>query len=232
MEKNYYEKKYGSNLDKRKEYGNIELSYNFFIDQNIDKNARILEIGCNIGTLTNRLHELGYKNIIGCDINSDAINYGKKQYTDIAKSMIICEGTELPFKDAEFDIVISFDVIEHIPNVEKHFEEVNRVLKQKGKYIFQTPNKIINIPWTIVNDRAFNTWQVEHCSLQTYSSLKRLVKRHGFDIVRIGKYKLLSDYNLAKIRGKLGSFGVVLIKAFQHFPTIVFPNFWGIVEKK
>jgi len=60
-----------------------------------------------------------------------------------------------------------FDVIEHIPNIEDFLKgQVYRVLKEKGIFVFQTPNKIINIPWEIINQRSLTKWKKYHCSLQ------------------------------------------------------------------
>lgn len=51
-----------------------------------------------------------------------------------------CEDlTHLTFKDNAFDLVITQDVFEHIPDFEKAFSEVFRVLKPSGKHIFTVP---------------------------------------------------------------------------------------------
>lgn len=58
----------------------------------------------------------------------------------------------LPFKDEEFDCVVSFQVIEHIRD-DKHFvREVLRVLKPGGKFIVTTPNRPMSLtrnPWHV-----------------------------------------------------------------------------------
>ena len=44
------------------------------------------------------------------------------------------QGTKLDFAAEAFDLVTSFDVLEHIPSTDIHFAEVYRVLKPSGAY--------------------------------------------------------------------------------------------------
>ena len=58
----------------------------------------------------------------------------------------------LPFADASFDYVVSFQVIEHIRNDKAFVDEVYRVLKPGGKFIVSTPNKPMSLtrnPWHV-----------------------------------------------------------------------------------
>ncbi len=51
-------------------------------------------------------------------------------------------GHTLPFPDASFDVVISFDVFEHIAESDAHLREVGRVLVPGGRYLLQTPEQV------------------------------------------------------------------------------------------
>lgn len=54
--------------------------------------------------------------------------------------------------DNTFDFVVSFQVIEHIPNHKLFVQEISRVLKPGGKFIVTTPNKKMSItrnPWHV-----------------------------------------------------------------------------------
>lgn len=48
-------------------------------------------------------------------------------------------------KDDSFDIVISFQVIEHIIDDMGYMNEIHRVLKPGGKFVFTTPNKLMSL---------------------------------------------------------------------------------------
>lgn len=54
---------------------------------------------------------------------------------------VVLVGTGLPFADAEFDVVFSRYVLEHVSNPSKFLSEVYRVLKPGGSFVFLTPNK-------------------------------------------------------------------------------------------
>ncbi|MEO7801343.1 MAG: class I SAM-dependent methyltransferase, partial [Ginsengibacter sp.] len=48
---------------------------------------------------------------------------------------------EIPFKENNFDFVITTEVFEHVPEPYKGFEEIHRVLKKGGSHIFTVPYK-------------------------------------------------------------------------------------------
>ena len=47
-----------------------------------------------------------------------------------------------PSPDNSFDIIISVENLEHLPNIDQHLFEVKRVLKPNGIYLIKTPNKL------------------------------------------------------------------------------------------
>jgi SAM-dependent methyltransferase len=55
--------------------------------------------------------------------------------------LLICgDAAHLPFADEAFDIVTANMVVEHLPEPDKQFREVARVLKPRGCFVFHTPN--------------------------------------------------------------------------------------------
>ncbi len=82
---------------------------------------RILDAGCGDGIVGNYLLERGY-DVTGIDISEVALEYfkGKKVVGDI---------TNMPFDDSSFDLVISSEVLEHIPanKYQKAIHELGRV---------------------------------------------------------------------------------------------------------
>lgn len=100
------------------------------------KEDRILEIGCNGGELIFHLsHFSDY--VYGVDIN-------KEQVGKVKSKRIQCmSATDLEFQNHTFDKVCSFEVMEHITDTKKVFQEVNRILKPKGKFIISYPLELI-----------------------------------------------------------------------------------------
>lgn len=52
----------------------------------------------------------------------------------------------LPLPDAAFDAVVSFQVIEHLPNIGGYLDEIRRVLKPGGEFLCATPNRLTFTP--------------------------------------------------------------------------------------
>src|SRR3989344_2450713 len=172
---------YKQDLEKGKvERSNLEANKEFLRKINIlDKKYKILEIGCGAGSMTSYLTSLGY-NVIGIDMSNDLLDYAKKNHKTC--NFMKMSGDKLKFKDNSFDVVLSFDVLEHILNLEKHVKEVKRVLKEGGYYLLQTPNKWTSLPYSIIKDKSFSKWKTYHPSLQSNVSLKKLFKNNGFSV--------------------------------------------------
>jgi SAM-dependent methyltransferase len=54
--------------------------------------------------------------------------------------LVLGEGASIPFEDGFFSTVTSTSVLEHIPDLDPVFQEVARVLKPEGKFVFCVPN--------------------------------------------------------------------------------------------
>ncbi len=93
---------------------------------------KILDLGCSQGFYVKELEKYT-KGIFGVDNDRCAIEKtvsSKTKYGDALK---------LDFKENTFDKIYSLNVIEHIPDLEKFFSEINRVLKPGGIFILAYP---------------------------------------------------------------------------------------------
>jgi len=89
-------------IKQKKEHGNIDSSLEYFLRLNIPKNAKILDIGCNYGSLIYNLYKKGYKNVYGIDINKKTIKEGKKYYKEIRSKIKIYNGKKIPYQERNF----------------------------------------------------------------------------------------------------------------------------------
>jgi len=106
-----------------------------YLNKNIKKNAKILEIGSGLGYTTYSVIKAGYKNAIGCDISAEAVNKSKVYLGDYY--YLISE-----IKDEKFDFIFALEVIEHIIDPEKFIDENIKKLAPGGKLLITTPRSI------------------------------------------------------------------------------------------
>jgi len=214
------------------EIGNIDSSFSYFEKFNLPKESKILDVGCNYGSLIYNIFLRGYKDVYGIDVSEPSITKGKKNYKQISNSLSAYDGKRIPFEDSTFDIILMFDVIEHIPDIHRFLaEEINRVLKQGGIFIFQTPNKYTNIPWEMYQTRSFTRYKSYHCSLQTLPSLKKLLDKAGFNEIVLEKHTIITDHNIRTLKNKIGFLAMPILYTLQNLPMFLTSNFWGYCKK-
>lgn len=180
----------------KRQAGNLAVNL-AFLEQTglLAKDQKILEVGCGIGTIVHELTKKGYS-VIGTDISRQAIEFGKKEYPDLP--LEVQPAQHLAYPDDAFDIVLSFDVFEHIPQIDQHLEEVSRLLRPGGYYLFQTPNKYSNILFETLKSRSLG-WRKYHPSLHTPGALRRRLKQHGFTVGFV-KMNTINEFSLQKLK--------------------------------
>ena len=225
----FYDRGWRSELEAGKEQrGNLRTNLDFLKKTDLLKsNDRILEIGCGIGSIVSELSGQGY-DITGTDISSRAIDYGLKKYGDIKLQVQPAE--KLQFEDHTFDIVLSFDLFEHIAKVDRHISEVHRVLKKNGFYLLQTPNKYSNVIFETLYHKSLK-WRRAHPSLHTPGQLKRRLAKHGFE-TQFVKMNPVNEFTLNKLRKKLGPIsGIFKHINFRCLPLALQTNLYVIARK-
>nr|MDO8082470.1 class I SAM-dependent methyltransferase [Candidatus Freyarchaeota archaeon] len=109
---------------------------------------KILDLGCGAGgvcvSFANRNNR-----VVGLDLDKKLLNLTKVNVSDSEDdfppnggvSEIRASGTNLPFEDGTFDLVVCNDVIEHLDKQKELIGEIHRVLKEDGYLYLTTPNK-------------------------------------------------------------------------------------------
>jgi 2-polyprenyl-3-methyl-5-hydroxy-6-metoxy-1,4-benzoquinol methylase len=183
--------------NEREDFGDLGASLQFIEQNNIPRESKILEIRCATGKLCHELSIKGFYDVVGIDISNVAIHYGKAKYPHL--SLHSYDGNDLNFLEENFDICLSFDVVEHIPDINKHFQSVINILSPSGKYLFQTPNILSNSVIETIKNKGKMTWKIYHPSLQSSFSLKKKLIQAGFQKVEFIKISPLTEYKLASI---------------------------------
>ncbi|PIZ40439.1 hypothetical protein COV28_00460 [candidate division WWE3 bacterium CG10_big_fil_rev_8_21_14_0_10_48_23] len=134
---------------------------------------RCLEIGCG------NYPRIPLENSYFLDISESAVQNLK------AKGLNAYLGTaeKLPFEDNFFDLVVAWDVMEHVPDDQKAFAEVSRVLKFGGYFLFSVPLK----------KNYFGPWDAAVGHLRRYEAaeLNRILEEDRFRVVKFQGQNLL-----------------------------------------
>lgn len=95
----------------------------------MEENSKVLDLGCGTGFSTEVIKKAGF-NVTGCDVNKNMLYYAKKKGLKVVE----CDARSLPFKEKEFDYVISISTIQWVKPKDYSLilEEINRVTKKSA----------------------------------------------------------------------------------------------------
>jgi SAM-dependent methyltransferase len=105
----------------------------------LGRQKRVLDAGCGSGYGSAELARVAAR-VVGIDVSAEAVSYATENYRRPNLCYLRSSCATLPFPDRSFDLVIAFEVIEHIPDWPALIEESRRVLAPGGQFIVSTPN--------------------------------------------------------------------------------------------
>lgn len=208
----------------------------------------VLDIGCNSGYGTYILSKSCNK-IVGVDVSKNAIDVAKQKYKKNNLNFQVIDGEKLPFGDNVFDIITSFQVLEHVADYDNYFKEILRVLKPRGVLLLTTPNAEIRVkpgmkPWNRFHVHEFRSDELSDILQKYFSSTsvfgqfatsdvysieyKRCTKQKNINNSYIKsnlKNKIL--YIIHKLNHKIKKYFSLMCKKEKiiHFPEEIKSNF-------
>ena len=125
--------------DERTKFLFQEHAIRYLFASQFTASKTVLDAACGSGYGSAILSESGAQKVVGIDNSSEAIEYCEKNYKkeNLEFKKDDCEKITL---DASFDVVVSFETIEHLKNQDNFLAEIKRVLKDDGIFIVSTPN--------------------------------------------------------------------------------------------
>ena len=169
---NHY-KNYGSN------FYCSELTikrYNEILDkmEPFRKTGRLLDVGCGIGFFLDEAKKRGWE-VYGTEYSERLIGLLREKGITIHEGQLSSENYEEGF----FDVVTSFEVIEHINNPTSEIKQIAKLIRKGGLVYLTTPNfnsllrRKLKIKYNVIN-------YPEHLSYYTPSTIARLFTSNGF----------------------------------------------------
>lgn len=135
------------------------------------KGKDVLDIACGTGYGSKFLKDAGAAKVIGVDISIDAIDFAIAKYKMSGLEFKFGNMLNINFPESYFDVIVSFETIEHIKNPERAIAELHRVLKPKGILIVSTPNRKLTSPGKSFNDAPNNPFHVKEYYTKEFISI-------------------------------------------------------------
>ena len=152
---------------------------------------KILEIACGRGGFSRFLSSRG-ATVCGADFSTSAVAIAQKRLLDFPSlagtvSYLQADVQRMPFAEDSFDIVISCETIEHVPDRAAAVREMYRVCKPGGTLYLTTPNYLnfmgLYLIYALVRHPGLKSSQpLDERFL--FPQIRRLVKKAGWNIVR------------------------------------------------
>lgn len=138
------------------------------------KTNKLIDVGCGIGYFLEVAKERGW-DVYGTEYTDKAIEICEAKGITMHKGVLNPDNYDLE----SFDVITSFEVVEHInqPNIE--IANFNRLLRKDGILYITTPNFNSLLRYYLKGKYNVIGWP-EHLSYYTPSTLEKLMKKHGF----------------------------------------------------
>ena len=134
----------------------------------------VLDFGCGAGEGTAAMAPHA-ASILGVDVAADAIEHAREHNAGPNVGYETIEDV-VPRPGGSFDVVCSFQVLEHVADPDAYLSEARRLLRPGGVLLLATPDRRTRLMrW----HRPWNRWHVREWEPE---GLARLVRRHFDDV--------------------------------------------------
>ncbi len=107
----------------------------------IEPGGRALDVGCNTGPMLVPLRRAGYE-VAGIDISAHDVHQAERYLyeADLPGGLLaVADGTQLPFRDDSFDLILLVDILEHTDYADQVVAQARRLLAPGGTVIATVP---------------------------------------------------------------------------------------------
>ena len=106
---------------------------------------RVLDAGCGLGYGSRILRHAGAADVVGVDI-AEAVVEAACAVEEPGLRFEVGDVGELAYENGAFDLVVCFEVIEHVQDQRRVIGELARVLAPDGTLVMSSPNRAVYVP--------------------------------------------------------------------------------------
>jgi SAM-dependent methyltransferase len=164
---------------------------------------RLLEIGFGEG-YGSEIVEPWVREYVGVEVEPEAVTHAAEKYQRPGASFVHYDGMTLPFDSASFDLLISFQVIEHVRDPKAFLREARRVTRPGERVLIVTPNRNHRLndgerPWNRYHIREFSPEELEVVMRKVFETVE-IFGIHGSSVMNeIEKRRVARARRLARL---------------------------------
>jgi len=150
-------------MSKRYSSSALITAANFINIAQIGEGAKILDLGCGHGRITELLvSKVPSLDVVGVDMTRSLLEkFVVESGVNGSKLKLICADiASLPLEDNRFDVAVSSRVFQYLPDPVCGVREALRVLKPGGRLVVSIPNKLNMIKYFGYRSRLYSPFEV------------------------------------------------------------------------
>ncbi len=166
---------------------------------------RTLELGSNDGLFLSALREVGFNDLLGVEPNPHAAEHSRMKGHRVIQDFFDAQLTERLSQDEQpFDLIVSRQVLEHIPDLQSFLGGAHQLLAPDGYLFLEVPD----VSFAFKNGDISCIWE-EHVNYFTEETLQTTCLQRGFEVIESRTYDFSG-----------GSTAVLARKSTQQLPQV------------
>jgi len=130
------------------------------------QSKRVLDVACGSGYGSAMLKEAGASTVVGIDVSPEVIEYARAHFNGTGAEFAVGDAEDLSLY-RDFDVVVSFETIEHLRHPETFLAEITRSLSSQGTLIVSTPQREKGT----LHDKPQNLFHLREWTLEEFQQL-------------------------------------------------------------
>jgi 2-polyprenyl-3-methyl-5-hydroxy-6-metoxy-1,4-benzoquinol methylase len=135
---------------------------------------RILDVGCGTGFNVEYLQTRGHSRVMGLDFSAEALTFCRSRNLT---NCVCGDATRIPLRQETFDVIMAWDMIEHLEDDRQALREFARLLRHGGSVIIFAP--AFNFLWGLQDEVS------HHRRRYTAGELRQKLKAAGLSVKKL-----------------------------------------------
>jgi len=163
--------------------------------KNLDKNARIIDVGCGDGGFLHEMYKLGFEHLVGFDQSPGLERAKKLGFGEFSSSNVWDYLTKVEMSgECDADAIVLVNVLEHVTEPLDLLERIYQVLPRKGLLCVTVPNDFSPLQQAFLKVKGHLPWFVylpDHVNYFDFKTLNAALVKCDFNVVdQSGLYPL------------------------------------------